>query len=123
MILKLKTKPALIVAIVILTVILTWIVGYVTDREIRNAFMLQTQIGANTIDVKRVESLTGTVADLKSPDYLRLKQQLSGIRKVDKNLYFVYLMENKFRDDIQLVAVRLDETPTSYAEWKTEIND
>jgi len=88
----LKTKPALIVAIVILTVILTWIVGYVTDREIRNAFMLQTQIGANTIDVKRVESLTGTVADLKSPDYLRLKQQLSGIRKVDKNLYFVYLM-------------------------------
>jgi PAS domain S-box-containing protein len=92
MILKLKTKPALIVTIVILTVILTWIVGYVSDREIRNAFMLQTQIGANTIDVKRVENLTGTVADLKSPDYLRLKQQLSGIRKVDKNLYFVYLM-------------------------------
>lgn len=92
MTLKLRTKPILIVIVIIITVLLTWLVGYVTESEIRNAFMLQTQIGANTIDVNRLETLTGTVTDLKSPDYLYIKQQLARIRKVDKNLYFVYLM-------------------------------
>jgi PAS domain S-box-containing protein len=92
MILKFKTKHALIISIIILTLLMTWFVGYVTDQEIRNAFLMQTRIGANSVDVSRVKNLTGTLADLKSPDYLRLKQQLASIRKVNKNLYFVYLM-------------------------------
>jgi PAS domain S-box-containing protein len=92
MLLKFKTKPALITSVIIFTLLLTWLVGAVTEHEIRNAFLMQTRIGANSIDVNHIEKLTGTAADLKSPDYLQLKHQLASIRKVDKNLYFVYLM-------------------------------
>jgi PAS domain S-box-containing protein len=89
---KFNVKPALILTVIIFTLLLSWLVGSVTEHEIRNAFLMQTRIGANSIDVNRLKNLTGTSADLKSPDYLRLKQQMANIREVDKNLYFVYLM-------------------------------
>jgi len=90
--LKFKTKPALITTVIILTGLLSWLVGSVTEQEMRNAFILQTQIGANAIDVNRIKKLTGTSADLKSPDYLQLKQQFASIMKVNKDQRFVYLM-------------------------------
>ncbi|HEY5591949.1 MAG TPA: PAS domain S-box protein [Paludibacter sp.] len=90
--LKFKTKPALISTVIILTLLLSWLVGSVTEQEMRNAFMLQTQIGANAIDVNHVKNLTGTLADLKSPDYLQLKQQFASNMKVDKDQRFIYLM-------------------------------
>jgi PAS domain S-box-containing protein len=110
--LKFKATPALIIFVVIFTVLLTWLVGYVTEREIRTAFLQQTQIGANTIDVKRLGNLTGTTADLKSPDYLYIKQQLARIRKVDKNLYFVYLMGLKN----ERVFFYVDDRPDGHPE-------
>jgi len=92
MIMKFKTKHALITTVVILTLFLTCIVGYVTERNMRNSLLVHTQIGANCVDVNSVKRLTATAADLKSPDYLRLKQQFAGIMKVDKDMHFVYLM-------------------------------
>jgi PAS domain S-box-containing protein len=92
MISLLKPKHILIFTLIILTLLLTLLVASVTEKEMRNAFMLQTQIGANAVDVAKVKNLTGTLADLKSPDYLQLKQQFANILKVDKHLHFVYLM-------------------------------
>ena len=92
MILQFKIKFILLSALTIVTLLLSWLIISITDQEIRNAFMVQTQIGANSISVKRIKNLTGTISDLKSPDYLELKKQLANIKKVDDNLHFVYLM-------------------------------
>jgi 6-pyruvoyltetrahydropterin/6-carboxytetrahydropterin synthase len=37
-------------------------------------------------------------------------------------LYFVSELKDKFSDKIELTAVRLEETPTSYSEWRLEDN-
>lgn len=89
---KSKKPNFLIVTIIIFTILLTWLVGFVTEREMRYALLLQTQIGANSVDVSYVKKLSGTPADLESPYYLKLKQQLANIKSVEENLYFVYLM-------------------------------
>lgn len=89
---KPEKSNTLIATIIILTLLLTWLVGFVTEKEMRHALLLQTQIGASCVDVSLVKNLTGTTADLESPEYLKLKLQLASVKKVDKNLYFVYLM-------------------------------
>lgn len=90
--LKFKTQFAVISTATILTLILTWLVVYNTEQEMRNALLQHTQIGVNSIAVNHVKNLTGTAADLKLPDYFRLKQQFASILKADKDMHFVYLM-------------------------------
>jgi PAS domain S-box-containing protein len=92
MTLKSKAKITFISISLILTFLLSWLVGSITDREMRTDFTEETQICANCVDITHLKNLTGTLADLKSPDYLQIKQQLASIRKVDKNLYFAYIM-------------------------------
>jgi len=78
--------------VVALTVLFSCSVGYLIEKDMRYELLQQTQIAANAIDINSVKNLTGTSADLTSPDYLRLKQQFANIKKANKNLYFVYLM-------------------------------
>lgn len=92
MIFRFKKKPVLIIGVILISLLLSWIVGSITEQDMRNSLIQQTRIGANSIDVKQIKNLTGTSADLKSPDYLRLKQQFANILKVDKHLHFIYLM-------------------------------
>lgn len=113
MILKFKTKTALISTAIILTLFLTWLVGSFTERDMRKDFLIQTQIAANSIDVNHVKQLTGTLADLKSPDYLQLKQQFANIRKVDERMYFVYLMGVKKNGN---VFFYVDDKPDEHPE-------
>lgn len=88
-----KLKKGLTLSFVVaLTVLFSWSVGYLIEKDMRYELLQQTQIAANAIDINSVKNLTGTSADLTSPDYLRLKQQFANIKKVNKNLYFVYLM-------------------------------
>lgn len=87
-----NTKRALITTLIILTLLLTWYISYNTEQGMRNDFLIQTQIGANSIDANLVKKLTGTPADVKSPEYRQLKQQFANIIKVDKQLHFAYLM-------------------------------
>jgi|GEM_PF-1538042 len=108
-----KTKPTLITTLIILTLLLTWLAGYVVEDEMRNDLLLQTKIGANSIDASSIKNLTGTAADLKSPDYLRLKQQLANIMKVDRHLHFVYLMGVKKNGE---VFFYVDDRPDGHPE-------
>lgn len=88
-----KLKKGLTLSFVVaLTVLFSWSVGYLIEKDMRYELLQQTQIAANAIDINSVKNLTGTSADLTSPDYLRLKQQFANIKKANKNLYFVYLM-------------------------------
>ncbi len=62
------------------------------DRQMREEIFLQAQMTAQAVDTKNVAALSGTEADLTSPDYLRLKEQLSMIRNVSPTCRFIYLM-------------------------------
>jgi hypothetical protein len=62
------------------------------DRQMRDEIFLQAQMVAQAVDSKNMAALSGTEADLASPDYRRLKEQLSLIRKADPKCRFIYLM-------------------------------
>jgi len=73
-------------------ILVSWLVANHTEQELRNILLLQTKIGANSIQVDQVKSLSGTSSDLKSADYHRLKRQFANMLKANSNLRFVYLM-------------------------------
>jgi hypothetical protein len=62
------------------------------DRQMRDEIFLQAQMVAQAVDFENVAALSGTEADLDSPDYRRLKEQLSLIRKANPKCRFIYLM-------------------------------
>ena len=65
------------------------------DRQMRDEIFVQAQMVAQAVDFKNVAALSGTEADLGSPEYQRLKEQLSLIRKANPKCRFIYLMGRK----------------------------
>jgi len=88
---KIKEIIRGIIAILLMAVI-AWFIADRTDKGMREALLQDTSIGSKAINVDRAKNLTGTVADVHSPDYLRLKEQFASMRTVNRNLRFVYLM-------------------------------
>lgn len=87
-----------------------------TDRQLREELLAQTRLVAGAVDIKHVQALTGAAADLASPEYLRLKEQLAAVRATDPKCRFVYLMGRRvdgtvffFADSEQ--AGSADESP------------
>jgi PAS domain S-box-containing protein len=62
------------------------------DRELREDLLARTRLVAGTVEIGHIKALTGTTADLTSPDYLRLKEQLAAVRAASPKCRFVYLM-------------------------------
>jgi len=73
----------------------TWGMAARADREMRANLLQQTRLVAQAINIERVQALSGTEADLDSPDYLRLKEQLAAVRSAKARCRFVYLMGRK----------------------------
>jgi len=71
-----------------------WLVNR-TDNAMRNDLLQQANLVTNAVNIDRLQALTGTVADLNAPDYLRLKEQLSAIKKANPSSRFIYLMGRK----------------------------
>lgn len=65
------------------------------DRQMREEVFMQAEMVAQALDSKNVAALTGTPADLASPDYQRLKEQFTLIRKANPKCRFLYLMGRK----------------------------
>jgi diguanylate cyclase (GGDEF)-like protein/PAS domain S-box-containing protein len=65
------------------------------DREMREDQIAQTRLVAAAVNLERIKAITGTETDLESPEYLRLKDQLTLIRAADAQCRFVYLMGRK----------------------------
>ena len=62
------------------------------DRLLRMELLQQARVVAVTLNPQRVAALTGTEADIASPDYQRLKEQLATIRQGIPKYHFLYLM-------------------------------
>ncbi|MGD1048898.1 MAG: hypothetical protein ABR899_09150 [Candidatus Krumholzibacteriaceae bacterium] len=62
------------------------------DRMMRDEIFVQAQMVAQAVDFTSVSGLSGSAADLTSPGYLKLKEQLTLIRRADPKCRFIYLM-------------------------------
>ncbi len=84
--------PAVVGAILVTGALCAWWLVCRADRELRQNLLSETKLVAGAVNLERVRALTGSVADLTSPDYLRLKEQFAAVRAADPKCRFVYLM-------------------------------
>ena len=73
-----------------------WTVQF-AERQMRSELLTQTTLIARAIDTEHVQGLTGTEADVNSPNYLQLKTQFASLMKASESYRFIYLMGS--RDD------------------------
>jgi PAS domain S-box-containing protein len=69
------------------------------EREMRQSFLYQTHLVSEAVNLDRVKELSGTKADLSSPSYRRLKNQLAMMRQAS-NSRFIYLIGRTPQDGI-----------------------
>lgn len=81
-----------VAAVLIAGTLFTWWIAHRADRDMREGLLQQTRLVAQALNIERVRALSGTKADLDTQDYLRLKEQLAAIKKVEAKCRFVYLM-------------------------------
>ncbi len=109
-----KRLPLLILGV--LTLALTggalWTVLRV-DRAMRDNLLQQTRLVAQAVDVERVQTLTGTAADIDKPAYRQLKQQFSNSRSANPQCRFVYLIGRKLDGTIFFFV---DDCPAGHPE-------
>lgn len=92
---KHMTTAILVMGILAFGLFLTWFTWNITTRKLSEDALEQARIVARSIDFKRLESLKGNQVDLTSPDYLRIKEQLTQIRQSHRTCRFLYIMGRK----------------------------
>lgn len=82
----------LMAAMVVLTGMgaIYWLARF-EDARMRSELLIQGRMVAETIDSRRIGSLSGSAADLQSPDYHHLKAHLKLLRSVNPDCRFIYL--------------------------------
>lgn len=109
-------KPLIGLAIIALCAIvaLSWLLANNTDRDMRANLLLQATIASKAIDAANLAKLTGNDADLNSPAYIRLKEQLTSIRAADNHFRFIYIMSIRPNGEIYFNA---DSEPVSSKDY------
>ncbi|SEM69418.1 PAS domain S-box-containing protein [Syntrophus gentianae] len=92
-----ETVFRILLALAALAVIsgFTWLAALRADRELRTDLLPQVCMIAASVNPQRVALLSGTKADLASPDYQRIKEQLTRIRLSNPKCRFLYLMSRR----------------------------
>jgi PAS domain S-box-containing protein len=90
-----RFKYILLLLILSAGVCFIWYFTSTTEKSMRDELMLQADLVARSISTEQIKSLTGTPADLDSPDYLKLKQILSSVCEANTRCRFAYLMGRK----------------------------
>jgi len=81
-----------LVAILTVGVLLTWWMVHQADHNMRDDLLRQARLVAQSVNLERLQILSGTEADLDSVDYLRLKEQLARAKQANDKCRFIYLM-------------------------------
>jgi len=87
-----KTASIFMVAVFLFGLFLTWYTWEYTTRRLKENTLEQARLVARAINTKRLLNLQGNLTDLKSLDYLRIKEQLTQIRQSHTTCRFLYLM-------------------------------
>jgi PAS domain S-box-containing protein len=99
-----------------IALVLTLVVGFFyaqwhigdADRHFREDRLLQARLTARAISNIRLQTLEGTSADLNSPDYLVLKEQLAATQSIIPDCEFLYLLGRRDGNQVFFYA---DSTP------------
>jgi len=108
----------LIIAIIIILVsgfVLTMRAAQYEDSRLRHQLLVETSLAETGIITGQVVALTGSEADLMSPDYLQLKAQMAKIRSTDPLIRFVYLMGQRSDRTVFLFIDSEDPTSENYS--------
>ena len=81
-----------VAAILVAGALFSWWTARQTDLRMRANLMQQAQLVKQLLLPAHIKALTDTDADLLSPDYLRLKDQLTQARETNKKCRFLYLL-------------------------------
>jgi len=82
-------------AVICVTSALVFVVAKSVNTRLRVNFLTQASLVASSIDLERLRNLRGDKSDIKSPDYIRVKSQLTSARLSNKEIRFLYLMGQK----------------------------
>lgn len=88
----LKVRLLLLVAVLVAGVLCAWWQSARIDREMREELLARTDQVAGAVNIERVKAMTGTLVDLESPAYLRLKEQFAAVRAAEPKCRFIYLL-------------------------------
>jgi PAS domain S-box-containing protein len=99
---KLKLAFTVGASVILLTigVVAVILVMRQADHQNRLDILQEARLVSKAVNYRRVETLTADKADLGSPDYLRLKEQLADVRQVDPKFRFLYLLGRQANGDI-----------------------
>ena len=86
---------ALLLAMLTLGALFTGWMVVRADREMRTDLLQRLRVAVQAVNVEQIQALTGTPADLESPDYRQIKDQLAAICSASPQCRFVYLMGRK----------------------------
>lgn len=95
-----KVLITLILTILIAGIVFTVIAIHLEDKRAREEFVAQAKILEKAVNLRRVLGLSGSEADLNSPDYQRLKEQLALARSANPNCRFTYLMGRRASGEV-----------------------
>ncbi|MFO7536117.1 MAG: cache domain-containing protein [Kiritimatiellia bacterium] len=87
-----RLMTAALAAIFAAGLFFSWWMIVRADRELRTELLQQTRLVARAVNLERVRALSGTEADLVSPDYRELKSRLIAVRSANPQCRFVYLL-------------------------------
>lgn len=91
-----RKRVFLTVSVYLILIILGWLITQKIGAYFRQSNVDELSAKVNTassaVNFRRVETLTATPADIGTPDYERLKEQLKAINEANFELRYVYLM-------------------------------
>ena len=110
-----RTQARVIAVLALLAIgaLFEWRMAVQADGKMRADLLQQTRLVAQDVDLKRLQSLTGTSADVNQPDYRQLKEQFAAVRSANPQCRFVYLMGRKADGTVFFFV---DDRPFGHAE-------
>ena len=75
--------------------LVTWWTISREDKRMRADLLQQATLLAQALNIDRIKELSGTEADLDSPSYVRLKEQLAIVKEANPKCRFIYLLGRK----------------------------
>lgn len=85
----------LFIAVLTAGTLVTWWTVSSENKELRADLLQQATLLVQAQNLSRVKELTGTEADLNSPAYQRIKEQLAVVKDINPKCRFIYVLGRK----------------------------
>ncbi|MHB8897595.1 MAG: PAS domain-containing protein, partial [Thermoguttaceae bacterium] len=103
-VLRPRLGPAVAIAVPVAAALFIWWTVRSADRQMRAELLRQVILVGKGIDAGQLQLLSGSEADLASPEYLRLKEYLVTVRTVERTCRFAYLLRRQADGTVVFLA-------------------